>query len=437
MPSSPFGLAYGIGAGIAGAQQQMQNRQQAALAMNMQGLQMQALQRQQAEQQALNEALSAQVPQQTSPNTALLNSLPMAPVSPETQASMASNGLPSATAIPNAPTASQMEAINAPQDTRLVKPTEYVTPYQRQAYELSQRAQMLQKKGFGLSAMKLNEQAMQFGQMHQNMALQQAGRAMASGSYQSAVPYLNSVGFDVKSIGIDPDDPGKVAITHSDGSQSLVPKEVASMIAADPTKMAEAMPMIEYRKSLAETAKERAATAAANQRSLESHRKALEDIAQQKLTAQKTVFGPTGAKTPAKQLLWDAAEEDARKLHPGATDQEIYEFVKDDPRVSTAKTNVQNALNIQIRSLQAEQKQYLNAMGQAPAQDPNNPRSVRYYELQNLINEARANLLQPRQHIPSPKAATPEQPKQNYDGEISPTGAWKFSGPLGKWVPNK
>src|SRR5574340_202890 len=293
MPSSPFGMAYGIGAGIAGAQQQMQNRQQTALAMNMQGLQMQALQRQQAEQQALNEALSA-------------------PVQPETQA------------VPVMETQEQPAAYSAPsvafgdktipqqvQTGTEQKPVPYTTPYQRQAYELSQRAQMLQKKGFGLSAMKLNEQAMQFGQMHQNMALQQAGRAMASGSYQSAVPYLNSVGFDVKSIGIDPDDPGKVAITHSDGSQSLVPKEVASMIAADPTKMAEAMPMIEYRKSLAEAAKERAATAAANQRSLESHRKALEDIAQQKLAAQKTVFGPTGAKTPAKQLLWDAAEEDA------------------------------------------------------------------------------------------------------------------------------
>jgi hypothetical protein len=295
-------------------------------------------------------------------------------------------------------------------------PTEhkYVTPYEKMAYETAQRAQMLQQRGFGRSAFTLEQQATQYQQMHQNMALQQAGRAMVSGNYSNAIPYLNSVGFEATSIAPDPSDPEQLLISHPDGSQTTVPRMVAGMIAADPTKLAEALPMMQYRKAMSDAAMSRAdssqtrATAyAKGQESLAEHRQEQDRIAEKRVDAQRSAFGPGGAKTPAKQILWDAAEAKARQLNPGASEEEIFRKTSEDPRVSTARTNPQAGLSMQIRSYQAEQKNYLAPDGRAPVNDPKDPLAQRYYELQGKIDEARNALMRPTAHTPT---ATPQTP---------------------------
>jgi hypothetical protein len=128
-------------------------------------------------------------------------------------------------------------------------PTEhkYVTPYEKMAYDTAQRAQMLQQKGFGRSAFTLEQQASQYQQMHHDMALKMAGQAIGSGSYDSAIPYLKSVGFDAKNITDDPDNPQNILITRDNGQTGSVPRTSAQLIGADPTKAAEVMSMIQWR----------------------------------------------------------------------------------------------------------------------------------------------------------------------------------------------
>jgi hypothetical protein len=123
----------------------------------------------------------------------------------------------------------------------------YVTPYEKMAYDTAQRAQMLQQKGFGRSAFTLEQQAAQYQQMHHDMALKMAGQAIGSGSYESAIPYLKSVGFDAKNITNDPDNPQNILITRDNGQIGSVPRTSAQLIGADPTKAAEVMSMIQWR----------------------------------------------------------------------------------------------------------------------------------------------------------------------------------------------
>ncbi len=248
MPASPFGLAYGLGAGIAGGQQQMQLRQQQATQLALQNAQLQQAQFQMAQQKAMNEALAAPVAPEMTPNTSLQGNLPSSPMAPDTQASASALGLPSASSVPNAPSASQMASVQGPQDTSLTKPVQYTTPYQKQAYELAQRAQMLQSKGFGLSALELQKQSMQYAQLHHDTALRMAGQAIGGGAPESAIPYLRSVGFDVNNISEDPNNPDNLMVTRDNGEVGSVPRTAAQLIGADPSKAAEVMSMIQWRK---------------------------------------------------------------------------------------------------------------------------------------------------------------------------------------------
>jgi hypothetical protein len=299
----------------------------------------------------------------------------------------------------------------------------YVTPYEKMAYDTAQRAQMLQQKGFGRSAFTLEQQAVQYQQMHHDMALKMAGQAVNSGSPQSAVPYLRSVGLDVNNMSKDPHNSENILVTRDNGETGSVPRMSVSLIGADPTKAAEVLSMDAWRKAqelyrqqMADASQTRATAYAKGQESLAAHRQEQDRIAEKRVDAQKSVFGPGGAKTPAKQILWKEAEADALRLHPDASAEEIFKYTSEDPRVSTARTNPQAGLSMQIRSYQAEQKNYLAPDGRAPVNDPKDPLAQRYYELQGKIDEARNALMRPTTHTPTtgtgklPTFASPNDP---------------------------
>jgi hypothetical protein len=109
------------------------------------------------------------------------------------------------------------------------------------AYETAQRAQMVRDRGFSFSADQLDQRAAQLAQQHQMMALQKAGMAFRAGTPNDAVPYLNSVGTNYKSIRESPDDPDTLEITRADGSVGTLSRQQAELLAVKP----EDAPMIE------------------------------------------------------------------------------------------------------------------------------------------------------------------------------------------------
>ncbi len=249
MPTSPFGLGYGIGVAANAIPTQMNQRQNEALMTQMRGLQLQQMQRQEAQQEALQQAGQSVQPETETVETNPSPQLGMSAISPDVQESMKGLNLPVAGAIPNAPNASQVAAVQRPNQI-VTRAKTYTTPYQQAAYRYGAMADYLFKQGQTEPAMRLQQQAMQASQMHQNAALQMAGRSILSGSYDSAIPYLKSVGMDVKSIQDDPNNPDDLIMTHPDGSESVVPRIAAGLVAADPSRGAEVMSMVNYRNAM-------------------------------------------------------------------------------------------------------------------------------------------------------------------------------------------
>jgi hypothetical protein len=315
------------------------------------------------------------------------------------------------------------------------------------AYETAQRAQMLQQKGFGRSAFELQKQAMQYQQLHHDTALKMAGQAVNAGSPQSAVPYLRSVGLDVNSMSQDPYNSENILVTRDNGETGSVPRMSVSLMGADPTKAAEVLSIDAWRKAqelyrqqFAGAAQEKADAYAAGQKSLAEHRQEQDRIADKRVNAQIAAFGPGGAKTPAKQILWKEAEADALRLHPGASADEIFKYTSEDPRVSTARTNPQAGLSMQIRSYQAEQKNYLAPDGRAPVNNPKDPLAQRYYELQDKIDESRNALMRPTTHTPTtqprlgPSGDPSKTPGGYVPGDYSKDGKYYLSPVTKRWV---
>ena len=325
MPTSPFGLGYGIGVAANAIPTQMNQRQNEALMTQMRGLQLQQMQRQEAQQEAIQQAGQAVQPETETVETNPSPQLGMSAVSPAVQESMKGLNLPVAGAIPNAPNASQMAAVQRPNQI-VTRAKTYTTPYQQAAYRYGAMADYLFKQGQTEPAMRLQQQAMQASQMHQNAALQMAGRSILSGSYDSAIPYLKSVGMDVKSIQDDPNNPDDLIMTHPDGSESVVPRIAAGLVAADPSRGAEVMSMVNYRNAMMgvrqgalENQQNRTAAYEQHMQELSQHYKNMD------ARAQKAFGSPYGTLPAAqKNAVWYArlhgiSEKDASDLFvPGA-----------------------------------------------------------------------------------------------------------------------
>ena len=332
MPQSPFGLAYGLGAGLAIAPQQMFNRQQQANQLAMQGLQQQLLQHQVAQQQAEDQVFSQPIaPQMEQPTTAqslrdVLGTRPQMGGGPATEGTGGLPGMPEG-GVPLAP--GTVKGGSAPSLNEATAPREvkYVTPYQKMAYELGQRADRLAQMGFSRSAMALQQQAADAAMKHQSVALQQAGRSFMAGSPKSAIPYLNSVGMNVSDIREDPESPQNYIISHTDGGESIVPKMAAQMISEDPGKYPQALAMVEYRKAMAGAAETRAEAYDKNVQSQIQHRKDLKEHYERMDTRAQKAFGAGYNTLPAaqKNAIWYArlhniSEKEASDLFvPGAS----------------------------------------------------------------------------------------------------------------------
>ena len=236
MPTAPFGLAYGLGAGMAIAPQQMFTRQEQGNQLAMQGLQQQLLQHQVAQQQAEDQAFSQPIAPQMQSITQTQPGFESALAANQTLGGMKGLGGEDLT-------------LAAPTQT-VQKPVEYTTPYEKMAYEYGQRADKLARMGFGRSAMALQQQAAQYGQMHQNMALSQAARMASIGNYGDATKMLNGLGMNITGMDQSQDDPDTVQIHSTQNGQPVVadiPKQFLGAMIEDPAKAAQSIGMLNWR----------------------------------------------------------------------------------------------------------------------------------------------------------------------------------------------
>lgn len=431
MPTAPFGLAYGLGAGMAIAPQQMFTRQEQGNQLAMQGLQQQLLQHQVAQQQAEDQAFSQPVqPQMDQPTTQ------------QSMQSILGTPPPMQGGIPMAPgTVAQGQAHSLAQATA---PTEhkYVTPYEKMAYEYGQRADKLAKMGFGRSAMALQQQAAQFGQMHQQVALQRVGLAIRSNNPSAAIPYLNSLGQDFTDIRVDPGNPNNLLLTRGDGSVGSLPKKQAELLAVSPEKAPEVEAMIDYRMGMlgaretdVDTRQKAQATRDKAQADLMRHRLVMEHNARTNAQNRLNAPGQVIQQVERRKANIIALAKESGQPIPSDADAEnqAWNFVKSSAAATGKDPELANSWKV-VNSIQRA-NQGMEPEPPAPGTDPNSPEARQYAEWKqahDLIMDRQKNGF--KRGSAAPKAGTP-QPKQNYEGEISPSGAYKFSG--GQWIPNK
>lgn len=228
MPTAPFGLAYGLGAGMAIAPQQMFNRQEQANQLAMQGLQQQLMQHQVAQQQAEDQAFSQPVPTQMQSVTQTQPGFESALAANQTLGGMKGPGGEDLT-------------LAAPTQT-VQKPVEYVTPYQKMAYEYSQRADKLANMGFGRSAMALQQQAAQMYGQHMDVARGMAVQSMIRGDKSGAINALNSIGIPTTDMGKFTTPDGEMFfIKDPSGNNTIMSREDLTAVAADPSKVGDIM----------------------------------------------------------------------------------------------------------------------------------------------------------------------------------------------------
>ncbi len=428
MPTAPFGLAYGLGAGMAIAPQQMFTRQEQTNQLAMQGLQQQLMQHQVAQQQAEDQAFSQPIQPQMQSITQ---------TQPGFESAMAANKTLGGMKGPNG----EDLALAAPTET-VQKPVEYVTPYQKMAYEYGQRADKLAKMGFGRSAMALQQQAAQYGQMHQQVALQHVGLAIRSNNPSAAIPYLNSLGQDFTDIKIDPSNPNNLLLTRGDGSVGSLPKRQAELLAVSPEKAPEVEAMIDYKMGMlgareadVDTRQKAQATRDKAQADLMRHRLVLEQNARTNAQNRLNAPGQVIQQVERRKANIIALAKESGQPIPSDADAEnqAWNFVKSSAAATGKDPELANSWKV-VNSIQRA-NQGMEPEPPAPGTDPNSPEARQYAEWKqahDLIMDRQKNGF--KRGSAAPKAGTP-QPKQNYEGEISPSGAYKFSG--GQWIPNK
>lgn len=205
MAQSPYGIAYGIGAGLNTAQDQFQNRQAQAMQMSLQQLALQKAQEEEAQRQALNEAMSMRVPPEMVTPTkerALQTMVGTAPrmggvATPDT------GGLPGIPegGVPLGPGTVAGGPVPTLQQATVARPKKYHTPYEKMAYDLTQRAQRLADRGFGLSSMKLMEEANRVQGLHTETLGRDAASSIIRGG-KDAADKLEALGWPgVRNVG--------------------------------------------------------------------------------------------------------------------------------------------------------------------------------------------------------------------------------------------
>lgn len=317
--ASPFGIAYGIGAGLSGVPGAIMQGQERAQQMSLKNLQLQDLQRKMQEEQAFNQVMSEQV----------------AP--PMVQAPVM-EGMPRAMTAPDQ-AYEPAGTMQVPTGRTAPKEYEFGSQYEQQAYELSQRAERLRQMGLGRTAMKLQEEATKYGSLHQEFLGQDAASSILRGG-SDAPAKLAKLGWQgVTRVGRDGD---MFFIEEENGKFTTMDYGDLAALAAGKANLSSTLQRIQASENQArsreftakETSRRAAEKAKADALALEQRLAASRDIARIRASAQGQTF--SGTKTPAKIATWNFAEGLIRRENPNASEAEILQLTGKHPLVSAA-----------------------------------------------------------------------------------------------------
>lgn len=200
--ASPFGLAYGIGAGLANVPKAFYQGKADALAAGLKELEASEYRRKVEEQRSLEQALSQapEAPEQFTYNTP--------GVTQEQFDEMASHNVPPGEEGPN-PTYGQ-------QVTQAKQLTPFQSPAGERASMLKRAAEMQRSRGFGLSASQLMQQAQTADKEHQAASALELIRASKFGDSDRMMSAIHALG-GVNIRNVQPNGDGGVIVTSGDG----------------------------------------------------------------------------------------------------------------------------------------------------------------------------------------------------------------------------
>ena len=202
--ASPFGLAYGIGAGLSGVLPAFQRGQDEALAQSMKALQLSEAQRRADEQRSLEAALSL-APENPKPVTYTTPG-----ITQEQYDEMASHDVPEGEEGPNQTYGQEIAK------TRTVTP--FQSPAGERALMLKKAAEMQRSRGFGLSASQLMQQAQTADKEHQSASALELIRASKFGDSDRMMSAIHALG-GVNIRNVQPNGDGGVIVTSGDGHE--------------------------------------------------------------------------------------------------------------------------------------------------------------------------------------------------------------------------
>lgn len=401
MPTSPFGLAYGLGAGLSAIPTVMNQRANEQMAMQMKQLQFQQMQRQQAEAQATQQAsmqvkpemeqVAGLTPQNMNPT------LGTAPASPDAQQAMNGLGLPGG--IPNAPTSAQMAQVQGPLQTT-ARQKIYTTPHQAASYRYGAMSNYLFNQGFPDAAIRLQQLSSHEDQQHRDLTTSNAGTAAMGGAFGESLKMLRSIGINFDDMGKSPDDPNAIRIYSTQNGQKSyadIPYKYIGAIIKEPAKAGQIFGTMDWHVQNSQEATKRAQLGIASRENIAGSQIASrENISGAQIKSREDMAairasmpgGYAGRSVPADLQKVAALKDSIKQLNPDISDAEAtaQAWYRIAPGID-ARGKVGDT--VRLRSLQQEQKQYLNPMGQAPSRDDSSERSKAYWAVQDEINGLR------------------------------------------------
>lgn len=244
--ASPFGLAYGIGAGLAGVPGAIEQGQERAMAMSMRQLALDEARRKREQEEATQAIMSRDYPApEASPMTIQTAGIP-ANYGTATD-------VESGVAMP--PEVAAQRGIGTPAvpgKSRTIAPLE--NPNVIQAHKMILQSQALRQAGNWPLAVQLENQARTLGVQGVQEVRQEFGSAIEAGQYDRAVSALHGVGMrDVVDITPSPDMDG-VVFHSANGGQTHVDEDSLQKIVNPNIPPKTAMDLYYKRQALAQKA---------------------------------------------------------------------------------------------------------------------------------------------------------------------------------------
>jgi hypothetical protein len=317
--ADPFGMAYGIGAGLAGVPGAIQQGREERMKLAMNALALQQAQKQQEMEDATNEAMTQDypVPEQ-------------APVTIQTPAIASRIDATNADAGPSmSPELAEQRNVGIGAKTKTIQPMP--NPNVITAHKMLLQAEALQKIGNWRVAQQLRDHAMTYGEKGMKEVRQQFGQMVAGGMFDQAVSALHGMGIQ-NVVGITPSDDGTSIVLHKDDGTSFDMDEEALAKFTNPDATAKSgQELLLKREQLALKREELARKVSQGDRRLDISQKNMElrdALGWAKLSMERNRAALGGPKTPAKILQWQYEAAQEKRLNPDLSDAEIWRIVR-------------------------------------------------------------------------------------------------------------